>query len=172
MEMPGAMIGRFISIAILHFSFCILHFPCDSLIYLPAPSWGAADLEQGCVMARGSHLIVQTYAGVTVVNIDASVILDAALIQKMTEELDQLVDGQARTQIVLDFSKVRMLSSQAIGMLLSLRKKSEAIKGQAVLCGIRADLQKIFTITQIDKLFKFFDNEKSALAHFDVHMEG
>jgi anti-anti-sigma factor len=123
-------------------------------------------------MARGSHLIVQTYAGVTVVNIDASVILDTAQIQKMSEELEQLVDGQARTQIVLDFSRVRMLSSQAIGMLLSLRKKSEAIKGEAVLCGIRADLQKIFKITQIDKLFKFFDTEKAALAHFDVHIEG
>jgi len=123
-------------------------------------------------MASGSHLIVQTYAGVTVVTVDSSVILDAAQIQKMSEELYQLVDDQARGRIILDFSKVRMLSSQAIGMLLSLRKKSESIKGEAVLCGIRADLHKVFKITQIDKLFKFFDTDKAALAHFDVHIEG
>jgi anti-anti-sigma factor len=123
-------------------------------------------------MASGSHLIVATYGGVTVVSVDTSVILDPAQIAKMSEELYQLVDDQARGQIIIDFAKVRMLSSQAIGMLLSLRKKSEAIKGEAVLCGIRPDLHKIFKITQIDKLFKFFDTEKAALAHFDVHLEG
>jgi anti-sigma B factor antagonist len=123
-------------------------------------------------MAEGSQLIVQNFAGVTVVSFNTNNVLDSVQIQRMGEELYHLVDEQDCKRLVLDFSKVRMLSSQAIGMLLNLRKKSAAIKGQLALCGIRADLQKVFKITQIDKLFKFFDTEKQALAEFGVHVQG
>lgn len=123
-------------------------------------------------MADTSQLIVQTFAAVTVVNFDTNNVLDSLQIQHIGEELYRLVDEQDRKQLVLDFSKVRMLSSQAIGMLLNLRKKSQAIKGQVVLCGLRQDLHKVFKITQIDKLFKFFETEKAALADFGVHVQG
>lgn len=117
----------------------------------------------------GSQLIVQTLGGVTVVNFDTNNVLDSLQIQRMAEELYHLVDEQDRKRLVLDFSKVKMLSSQAIGMLLNLRKKSQEIKGEVMLCGIRADLMKVFQITQIDKLFKFHDTERAALAEFGVH---
>ncbi|MDD4888875.1 MAG: STAS domain-containing protein [Phycisphaerae bacterium] len=120
-------------------------------------------------MAESSQLMVQVVGGVTVVSFDTNNILDAIQIQRMGEELYRLVDEQDRRQVVLDFGKVKMLSSQAIGMLLNLRKKSQAIKGQVLLCGIRPDLHKVFKITQIDKLFKFFDGEKEALASLGVH---
>jgi anti-sigma B factor antagonist len=123
-------------------------------------------------MGENSQLIIENLGGVAVVNFDTNNVLDALQIQRIGEELYQLVDEQNRRKLVLDFSKVQMLSSQAIGMLLSLRKKSQAISGQVLLCGIRADLYKVFKITQIDKLFKFFDNEKAALAEFGVHVAG
>ena len=123
-------------------------------------------------MAESSQLIIENLGGVAVVNFDTNNVLDALQIQKMGEELYRLVDEQDRRRLVLDFSRVQMLSSQAIGMLLNLRKKSQAIGGQVLLCGIRSDLMKVFTITQIDKLFKFFDTEKAALAEFGVHAAG
>lgn len=121
-------------------------------------------------MAENSDLLIQSLGGVTVVSFDTNNILDALQIQRMGEELYRLVDEQHRRQMVLDFSKVRMLSSQAIGMLLNLRKKAGSIKGEVLLCGIRPDLQRVFQITQIDKLFKFFDTEKSALGSLGVNL--
>ncbi|MCG3178189.1 MAG: hypothetical protein BIFFINMI_00514 [Phycisphaerae bacterium] len=120
-------------------------------------------------MSESSQLIVESVGGVTIVNFDTNNVLDALQIQKMSEELYHLVDQQDRRQIVLDFTKVKMLSSQAIGMLLNLRKKSSAIKGEILLAGIRPDLLKVFKITQIDRLFKFFPTEKEALAQFGIH---
>jgi anti-sigma B factor antagonist len=118
-----------------------------------------------------SQLLIENLGGVTVVNFDTNNVLDSLQIQRMSEELCRLVDEQDRRQMVLDFTKVKMLSSQAIGMLLNLRKKSQAIKGEVVLCGIRPELQNIFKITQLDKLFKFRENEKAALAEFGVHVQ-
>ncbi len=123
-------------------------------------------------MAESSQLIIENVGGVAVVDFDTNNVLDALQIQKMGEELYRLIDEQGRRKLVLDFSKVQLLSSQAIGMLLNLRKKSQAISGQVLLCGIRPDLHKVFTITQIDKLFQFFDTEKAALAEFGVHVAG
>lgn len=120
-------------------------------------------------MAENSQLIIENIGGVTVVNFDTNNILDAIQIQNMGEELYRLVDEQNRRQVILDFSKVQLLSSQAIGMLLNLRKKSQAIKGTILLVGIRPDLQKVFKITQIDKLFKFYPTEKEALSEFGIH---
>lgn len=119
-------------------------------------------------MPDSSQLVVQTIGGVTVVLFDTNNVLDAVQIQRMSEELYRLVDEQDRRQVVLDFGKVRVLSSQAIGMLLNLRKKSQAIKGEVILCGIRPDLHKVFRITQIDKLFRFFGTERDALSSLGV----
>ena len=40
-------------------------------------------------------------------------------------------------------------------ILLMLNKKVHAAKGAMVLCSIREDLKKVFTITSLDKIFKF-----------------
>jgi anti-sigma B factor antagonist len=128
---------------------------------------GSPDAKER-LMSSNSSLMIENLAGVTVVNFQSANVLDAMQIQTMAEELYRLVDDMDRKQIVLDFSKVKMLSSQAIGMLLNLRKKSTAIKGDVVLAGIRPDLHKIFKITQIDKLFKFFETEKQALEYFGI----
>ena len=117
-------------------------------------------------MAEGSQLHIETTAGVTLVSFVTNNVLDVVQIQKIGEELCRMVDEPDRKKLVLDFSNVRMLSSQAIGMLLSVRKKSQAAKGEVVLSGLRPDLHKVFRITQIDKFFKFYDEAKQAVAAF------
>ena len=42
-------------------------------------------------------------------------------------------------------------------------KKMDAIKGELVICGMNKDLRKVFKITNLDKLFKFADDEPGAL---------
>lgn len=110
-----------------------------------------------------ARLLIQPIKGCTVVNFQDPNILDTLQIQKIATALYDLVDKQAHRRMLLDFSGVMFISSQAIGVLLTLNKKIKAIKGEVALCGIKPDLMKVFKITRIDKLFKFFDNEKAAL---------
>jgi len=115
-----------------------------------------------------ANLVIQAIREVTVVNFEDSSILDTLQIETIGEALYDLVDNRNKKKIILDFSKVRFLSSSALGMLITLRKKSTAIKGQLAICAMRDDLRRVFTISRLDKLFDFYENEERALNAWGV----
>lgn len=115
-------------------------------------------------MSITANLLVQSIKDVTVVQFQESAILDALMIQEISEELNHLVEAQHQQKLLLDFMKVKFLSSSALGILVTLRKKVDANKGDLVICGMNPELRKVFKITNLEKLFKFADDEPSAMA--------
>lgn len=115
-----------------------------------------------------SGLVVTQILGVTVVNFGSASILDGTAVEKIGQELYALVEQQAVRKLLLDFSPVKFLSSQMLGVLIALQKKAQTIKGKVVIVGLRAELMKVFTITRIDKLFQFAANEEQAMPMFDA----
>ena len=75
-------------------------------------------------------ILIQDYAGVSVVTFTDTSLLDAATISQLGDALYELVDKQNKQKLILDFSSVRFLSSQTLGVLLTLSKKCQAIKGR------------------------------------------
>jgi len=120
----------------------------------------------------GRSLLIHPIRDVTVVTFQEASILDTLQVEQIADELYELVDGRACKKIVLDFANVRFLSSSTLGVLMTLRKKAESIKGKIFLCGLREEPLKVFKITRLDKLFKLFDNEEKALAKFGVTTGG
>ncbi len=123
-------------------------------------------------MSTAARLVIQSIRDVTIVRFQESSILDTLLIQRISDELNHLVDAKYKRKLLLDFTDVKFLSSSALGVLVALKKKSDAIKGEVVLCGLRKDLRKIFKITSLEKLFKFADDERGALEVFGVTAAG
>jgi anti-sigma B factor antagonist len=119
----------------------------------------------------GSRMMIEDYAGVTVVTFSDTSILDSATIDQIGRDLYPLADAQNRRKLVLDFSNVKFLSSQALGILITFQKKVAAIQGTLVLCGLRPELMKIFTITSLDRLFQFFPEDAAALKSFGVNVQ-
>lgn len=117
-------------------------------------------------MGQESRLLVQGIGDVTVVNFTSHSLLDAAEITRIAEELYGLVEVKDKRKMVLDFSGVKLLSSQTIGVLLSLQKKLGPLKGKVVFCGMKPDLKKVFEITGLVKMFEFYPDETKALAAF------
>lgn len=117
----------------------------------------------------GSSLLIETIQDATVINFQSRSILDSGSIEVIARELYHVVDGRAARKIVLDFSEVQFLSSQALGMLLTLKRKADAIRGQVVIAGLRKELRRLFKIMKLEKLFKFYDDEQKALAGFEVY---
>ncbi|MFN0135290.1 MAG: STAS domain-containing protein [Phycisphaerae bacterium] len=111
-----------------------------------------------------SALKFEDVAGVCVVGFRDASILDALTIQRIGKELYDLVEAQAKKKVVLDFGDVRFLSSQALGVLLTLRKKADKEKATICLARIRPELARVFKITQLDQLFKFHDSRDHAIA--------
>jgi anti-anti-sigma factor len=121
-------------------------------------------------MSITSRTLVQKINKVAVVDFIDSAIMDMQQIQQITEELDNLVDQQNQKFILLDFSSVKFLSSQTLGMILKLHSKVTSKKGWLGICGLHKDLYKIFRLTRLDKLFNFYDNEQEALRAVEVYI--
>jgi anti-anti-sigma factor len=57
-------------------------------------------------------------------------------------------------RLVLDFSDVQYLSSNALGKLINLKKKLGAARGRLQFRGLSTDLREVFRITRLDQVFE------------------
>lgn len=117
-----------------------------------------------------SRLLVEDYAGITLVTFTDSSILDNATIDQIGKDLYRLVDEESKQKLIIDFSSVKFLSSHALGIILTLHKKTKGVNGSLCLCGVRKELMKVFTLTDLDKIFKFYPDDKTALAAHHVNL--
>ncbi len=118
-------------------------------------------------MAEEGKLIVQTVQGITLVIFEDHSILDPLQVQDIAEKLHRLIEDEDRQRMILDFHKVNILSSQMLGVLIGMLKRIHSSKGRIVICGMKSDLYKVFKITNLDKLFSFYESEGQALRSFE-----
>lgn len=115
-----------------------------------------------------TRLKLEKQPGVTIASFRDSSILDVVTIQQIGKELGDVVAGLGTGKLVLDFTDVRFLSSQALGTLVSLQRQADSVGARVVLCSIRPEIVRIFKITNLDKVFRFFGGRAEALEHLGV----
>jgi len=123
-------------------------------------------------MAAGPGIVVQKMWDVTVVDFQEAKILEVQQLDAIGQELFRLVDDLDRRKIILDFSRVQFLASAAIGLVMNLHRKTTAVKGTLVLCGLRKELMKVFEIMKLTKVLQFAANEGEALKVFGYTAAG
>ena len=110
------------------------------------------------------HFIVQPIEKYTVVEFRTASLMDPVVLEDIGSSLYKLVDEQDKRMIVLDFSAVEYLSSQAIGIILTLNKKLGTLKHTSfVLCGVGPKLMELLRITRLDKVLKVKPSQKEAI---------
>jgi len=115
-------------------------------------------------MEKKRSLIMANKIGdVTVVNFMTSQVLDEMNVQQLGRELDDLLENEYANKMVINFSKVKFLSSAVLGKLISLNKKIAGMKGRIAFCGINSDIMQVFKITRLDKLIPITDDEEDAV---------
>ncbi len=115
-----------------------------------------------------NQLLITPYQDVTVVSFQNISVLDSANIEALGRNLLELIEKQDTRKLVLEFTAVRFMSSQALGVLLQLKKAMDPVKGKIVIVGIRPELHKVFKITNLHKMFIFHNDLDKALAEFNV----
>jgi len=60
--------------------------------------------------------------------------------------------------------------SPGLGSLINLKNKLAAIKGELALCGIRPEIRKLFSLTGLEKDFRFHPDDAAALAVWNVRV--
>ena len=79
------------------------------------------------------------------------------------DALYDLVETQGHHKLVLNFAKVRVLTSAPIGMLINLRNKLISTGGTLRFCQVSADVREILHLTSGEGLFSILETEQDAI---------
>jgi anti-anti-sigma factor len=79
------------------------------------------------------------------------------------QQIKDYADRERPARLVVDFDGVKFFTSQVLGVLLDVRGKLEAYGGKVVVSGINPQLYRVFRITNLDKLFKFYPDADAAI---------
>lgn len=108
--------------------------------------------------------------GFTVVEFQTESLMNPLELEQVGQALYRAVDDTAAAgaspthRFLLDFTKVKYLSSQAIGVILTLNKKLSAFKNAGlVLCGVGPQLLQLLKITRLDKILTIKPTQAEAL---------
>jgi anti-anti-sigma factor len=106
---------------------------------------------------------ITTQGTVTTVSFNvASLTADAGL-DSAAQQISDLIKSQKPKILLVDFTGVKFFSSQTLGVLLDAKKKLSAQKGNMIISGINPQLYRVFKITNLDKIFKFYPDAKTAI---------
>jgi anti-sigma B factor antagonist len=115
-----------------------------------------------------THFTVQPFDKFSVVEFRTASLMDPIILESIGQELYRLVDAEDRRRLVLDFEKVEYLSSQAIGIILTLNKKLGSLKhSKLVLCGVGPKLLELLRITRLDKILTVKPTQREAVKHIE-----
>ena len=114
-----------------------------------------------------ARLEIEQVDGVTVAKFLDTKILDDQVITQIGNELLECVNSTSNGKLLLDFSNVRFMSSSMLGRLVMLSKKCKSAKVDLKLCHLADDLAKVFTITNLHKVFDIKKNREKAIKAFE-----
>lgn len=119
-------------------------------------------------MSTHRRITVTDNGGVSVIRFVDKKIVDSGSIEQLGEELNSLVTVSKLDTILLNFDGVEFMSSAALNKLISLNTKVKAVAGRLKLCGLRAEIKEVFTITRLDRVFDLRKTEADAIAAFKL----
>jgi len=95
-----------------------------------------------------------------------TIVVDLPAEQEMRTELESLIETvslRGRCDVVIDFSRVDIVTSSSFCRLLKLRKLLADRGHRLVLCGLAANTKGIFAMIGLDRVFEFVDDKSAAL---------
>jgi anti-sigma B factor antagonist len=113
-----------------------------------------------------SRVKVTDFKDVRIVEFVDNKILDEANISEIGQALSAVIEQSANPKVLIDFAAVDHLSSAALGMLINVNNKMKERGGQLRLTNIKPQIMEVFTITNLNKLFKILPHRPEALDSF------
>jgi len=114
-------------------------------------------------MADEIGLEITIESNTVIVAFKSASICDVDGITNATNHIKEFIDKNKPNKLIFDFEGVKFFSSQVLGSLLDIRAKLGTYHGEVVISAINPQLHRVFKITNLDKVFKFFPDKESAL---------
>ena len=105
-------------------------------------------------------------AGILVIYLQDVRIIDERRIAALGQELTELVHDTESKRVVLSFRNVEFMSSAMIGKLVAFDKKCKSLDIKLRICDIGENVDEVFKLMRLDKVFTIDENEEVALKQF------
>lgn len=80
-----------------------------------------------------------------------------------SRQIKEFIEKNHPSKVIFDFGSVKFFSSQVLGLLLDIRANIRSYNGEVVISQINPQLHRVFRITNLDKVFRFFPDKESAV---------
>jgi len=91
-------------------------------------------------------------------------IVDDESIKALSQAIDQQADANSGiTVVVLDLSRVQLLPSLVLGLLLQLANKCKARQQKLKLAALQPQIRQVFSITRLDRVLDIVPTVEAAL---------
>jgi anti-sigma B factor antagonist len=112
-------------------------------------------IKEGLDIAREGNVAVATFK--------SPCISDAEEITNASAQLRQYIQSDPPCRMVFDFDGVKFFSSQVLGLLLEARAHLRPHNGEVAVTSLSPQLQRVFKITNLDKIFRFYPDRTAAV---------
>ncbi len=89
----------------------------------------------------------------------------------MREELKRLLEAAqqcVRSDVVIDFSHVDIVTSASFSHLIRLQKLADDAGSRLILCGIQSVTKGVFDVTGLDDVFEMCEHMSEAMARLQA----
>lgn len=100
-----------------------------------------------------SRIIVEYGQDVTFVTFVDERIVDEQQIRELQESIEPVIEKNQGGKLILNFSNVKFMTSALLGLLVRIHKRVCESGGSMQLSNLNSNLQRIFEITQLTKIF-------------------
>jgi anti-sigma B factor antagonist len=118
-------------------------------------------------MSPKSELIrVSRRDDIVQVDLLTPVLIGDGAIDRMADEVAEIIDAETIPRIVMNFEQVRYISSMMLGTLIALFNRVTARGGQLRLASLRERHQRLLVMVQLDGVFEVHPTPEQAAASF------
>ena len=104
--------------------------------------------------------------GIVQVDLLAPILIGDDPIDRMAEEMAEIIDAEDNPRIVMNFEQVRHISSMMLGTLIALFNRVQARGGQLRLAALRDRHRRLLVLVGLDGVFEVHATPEQAAASF------
>jgi anti-sigma B factor antagonist len=115
-------------------------------------------------MNAKTGLAITREGNVAVASFTSSCLCDVEEIASAATRIRQYIETDQPRKMVFDFTGVKFFSSQVLGLLLEARAGLEPRGGEVAITSLSPQLERVFRITNLDKIFNFYPDKAAAVS--------
>ncbi len=114
-------------------------------------------------MQMKDGLDISREGNVAVASFKSPCVSDVEEISNASIQLRHYIQSNPPHRMVFDFHGVKFFSSQVLGLLLEARAHLRPHDGEVAITSLSPQLQRVFRITNLDALFRFYPDRTAAV---------